>query len=291
MAQAEKITFKEFQKRFSSEEACRTFLFQQRFPNGFVCPRCGSTEYYPVYRRGLCQCKQCRKQTSVTAGTVMHRTHLSFVLWFWAIYLCVNDKRGISASQLSTLLAIGYESAWYMLKRIRNAMGQRDADYLLSGLMEMDEGFFGSKRSGGKRGRGTTQKKVVVAISKSGEKEYPMYIRMQQIPDVKRVTLQEFVNSCVKDGSVIECDGFRSYLGLENVTVETKVYNSADGDLHWLHTALSNVKAFLVGTYHGRCLNLQAYLDEFCFRFNRRHSGPQLFARLVRAVAVSVLAD
>lgn len=217
--------------------------------------------------------------------------HLSLVLWFWAIYLCINDKRGISAAHLSNLLGIGYESAWYMLKRIRNAMGQRDANYLLSGLMKMDEGFFGSKRLGGKRGRGTTQKKVVVALSKTGEKEYPMYIRMQQIPDVKRVTLQEFVDSCVKDGSVVECDGFRSYLGLENETVDTKVYNSANGDLHWLHTALSNVKAFLVGTYHGRCLNLQAYLDEFCFRFNRRHFGTQLFARLVRAVAVSSVAD
>lgn len=173
MAQAEKITFKEFQKRFSSEDACRKFLYQQRFPNGFVCPNCGSTEYYPIYRRGLCQCKQCRKQTSITAGTVMHRTYLSLVLWFWAIYLCVNDKRGISASHLSALLDIGYESAWYMLKRIRNAMGQRDANYLLSGLMEMDEGFFGSKRSGGKRGRGTTQKRLLSHCLKQARRNTP----------------------------------------------------------------------------------------------------------------------
>lgn len=287
MAQAEKITFKQFQKRFSTEESCREFLYQQRFPDGFVCPKCGCREYYPIYRRGLCQCKRCRKQTSVTAGTVMHRTHLSLVLWFWAIYLCVNDKRGISAAQLANLLDIGYESAWYMLVRIRKAMGQRDENYLLSGLLEMDEGYFGSKRSGGKRGRGTTQNKVVVAISKTEEKQCPMYLRMQQVPNVKRVTLQEFIDSRVNDGSVIECDGYQIYKGLENVTVETKVYDTADGDLHWLHTALSNAKAFLVGTYHGRCLHLQSYLDEFCFRFNRRHTGSQLFARLVRAVALS----
>ena len=104
--------------------------------------------------------------TSVTAGTVMHRTHLSLVLWFWAIYLCVNDKRGISASQLAKMLENGYESAWYLLKRIRKAMGQRDAKYLLSGLMEMDEGFFGGRKSG-KRRRGTAQKKVIVALSKT----------------------------------------------------------------------------------------------------------------------------
>ena len=97
MAAAERITFADFQKRFKTEEHCRENLFRQRFPNGFVCPSCGEKEYYPVYRRSLCQCKKCRKQTSVTAGTVMHRTHRSLVLWFWAIYLCVNDKRGISA--------------------------------------------------------------------------------------------------------------------------------------------------------------------------------------------------
>lgn len=287
MAQAEKITFKQFQKRFSTEESCREFLYQQRFPDGFVCPKCGCREYYPIYRRGLCQCKQCRKQTSVTSGTVMHHTHLPLVLWFWAIYLCANDKRGISAAHLANLLDIGYESAWYMLVRIRKAMGQRDANYLLSSLLEMDEGYFGSKRSGGKRGRGTTQNKVVVAISKTEVKECPMYLRMQQVPNVKRATLQDFIDSRVKDGSVIECDGYQTYKGLENVTVAAKVYDAADGDLHWLHTALSNAKAFLVGTYHGRCLYLQPYLDEFCFRFNRRYTGSQLFARLVRAVALS----
>ena len=113
MAAAERITFADFQKRFKTEAL--EYLFHQRFPNGFICPSCGAKQYYPMYRRNLCQCKKCRKQTSVTAGTVMHRTHLSLVLGFWAIYLCVNDKRGISASQLSRMPEIGYESAWYLL--------------------------------------------------------------------------------------------------------------------------------------------------------------------------------
>ena len=96
MAATERITFADFQKRFKTEEPCREYLFQQRFPDGFVCPSYGAKEYYPIYRRKLCQCKKCRKQTSVTAGTVMRHTHLSLVLWFWAIYLCVNDKRGVA---------------------------------------------------------------------------------------------------------------------------------------------------------------------------------------------------
>jgi len=290
MAAAERITFADFQKRFKTEEVCREYLYRQRFPKGFVCPRCGGTEYYPIYRRNLCQCKQCRKQTSVTAGTVMHRTHLSLVIWFWAIYLCANDKRGISASQLSKMLRIGYESAWYMLKRIRTAMGQRDANYLLSGLLEMDEGYWGGRKSG-KRGRGTSQKKIVVALSKTGENKVPVFLRMQEVPNVQRKTLQEFVNAHIQNGATVECDGFKPYMGLNNVAVDAKVYDCAAGDLKWLHKALSNLKAFLTGTYHGRCVNLQSYLDEYCFRFNRRHSTDQLFARLARAVAVSGVAD
>ena len=290
MAAAERITFADFQKRFKTEEQCQKYLFRQRFPDGFVCPSCGAKEYYPIYRRNLCQCKKCRKQTSVTAGTVMHHTHLSLVLWFWAIYLCVNDKRGISACQLSKMLEIGYESAWNLLKRIRKAMGQRDANYLLSGLMEMDEGFFGGRKPG-KRGRGTAQKKVIVALSKTSKKEIPMYLRLQEVPDLKRKTLQEFINAHVQEGSIVECDGYQAYNGLKNVAVDAKVYDCASGDLMWLHKALSNLKAFLTGTYHGRCEQLQSYLDEYCFRFNRRRSPDQLFSRLARAVAVSAVAD
>lgn len=110
MVAAERITFADFQERFKTEK-CQEYLFQQWFPNGFVCPSCGTKEYYFFYYRNLCQCKNCRKRTSVTAGTVMHRTYLSLVLWFWAIYLCVNDKRGISVYKLSQMLEIRYESA------------------------------------------------------------------------------------------------------------------------------------------------------------------------------------
>ena len=141
MAHAEKITFQEFRTRFSTEESCRAELFRLRFPNGFVCPKCGCTEYYPVRGRNAFQCRACRHQTSVTAGTVMHRTHLPLTVWFWAIYLCATDKRGISAVQLSRTLNICYESAWYLLHRIRCAMAQRDENYALSGIVEMDDGY------------------------------------------------------------------------------------------------------------------------------------------------------
>lgn len=99
MAKAAAISFKEFRTRYNTEAACREELFRQRFPKGFVCPKCGCTEYYPIRGRKTCQCRSCRHQTSVTAGTVMHRTHLPLTIWFWAIYLCVTDKRGICSAE------------------------------------------------------------------------------------------------------------------------------------------------------------------------------------------------
>lgn len=166
MARAESITFQEFRARFSTENACRAELFRLRFPNGFVCPKCGCTEYYPVCGRNTFQCRACRRQTSVSVGTVMHRTHLPLTAWFWAICLCATDKRGISAVQLSRTLNICYESAWYLLHRIRRAMSQRDEKYALSGIVEMDDGYVGGATHNSKRGRGTAKAKIVVALSK-----------------------------------------------------------------------------------------------------------------------------
>ena len=214
----------------------------------------------------------------------MHRTHLPLTVWFWAIYLCATDKRGISAVQLSRTLNICYESAWYLLHRIRRAMAQRDEKYALSGIVEMDDGYVGGATHNGKRGRGTDKAKIVVALSKT-ENGAALFTRMQVVEDVTGGTLQQVADETVAPGSKIECDGYKSYQNLSGVALDAKKYEP--GDLHWLHKTISNLKAFLLGAYHGRCTHLQAYLDEFCFRFNRRKTDDQIFIRLVRAVAAS----
>ena len=284
MAQASEITFKEFRERFATEDACRAELFRLRFAEGFVCPKCGGREFYPIKGRNTYQCRCCRHQTSVTAGTVMHRTHLPLTVWFWAIWLVATDKRGISAVQLEQTLGICYDSAWHLLDRIRAAMGQRDAQYLLNGIVEMDDGYVGGPCHGGKRGRGTGKANIVAALSKT-EQGIPLFLRMKVVPNIQNKTLQTVIDECFEKKSVVECDGYKSYLNLKDVEVRAKKY--ATGDLHWLHKTLSNLKSMLLGTYHGRCTELQPYLDEFCFRFNRRMCAGQLFSRLTRAVATS----
>ena len=142
----------------------------------------------------------------------------------------------------------------------------------------------GGATRNGKRGRGTDKAKIVVMLSKT-ENGAALFTRMQVVDDVTGKTLQQVVDETIVPGSKIECDGYRSYRNLSGVELDAKKYEP--GDLHWLHKAISNLKAFLLGTCHGRCRQLQMYLDEFCFRFNRRKTGNQIFSRLARAVATS----
>ena len=149
--------------------------------------------------------------SAIPAGTVMHRTRLPLTLWFWAIYLCATDKRGISAVQLSHTLGICYDSAWHLLDRIRTAMGQRDEKYLLSGIVELDDGYVGGPSHNGKRGRGTDKAKIVVAVSKA-ENGVPLFARMKAVENVQGKTLQEIIDQYFAPNTKVECDGYRSYV-------------------------------------------------------------------------------
>ena len=286
MAQRQEISFKDFQKRFASEDACREFLYEHRFPNGFVCPHCGGRSCSYLRTRQLYQCSKCRKQVSLTAKTVMHRTHIPLTVWFWAIYLCATDKRGVSAVLLQKELGICYESAWYLLVRIRIAMGQRDQRYLLSDLVEMDDAYASGQTHGKKRGRGTSRALIIVAHSKTCDGK-PRHLRIGTLDNLKHETLQSFADKNILSCSTIECDGFPTHRALKGYTLQSKAFCASDDDLRWVHIAISNLKAFLLGTYHGRAANLQAYLNEFCFRYNRRWFPHQLFARTLTAIATS----
>ena len=291
MAQTEKISFKQFRDRFATENDCKNYLYKLRWPNGFICPQCGCHEFSFVKRRKLFQCSHCRHQTSLTTGTVMHRTHLPMTIWFWAIYLLSRDKRGISATQLTAELEISYESAWYLLYRIRKAMGQREHNYFLSGITELDDTYYGGADLGGKRGRGTDKMKIMVALSKS-EAGRPKYLKMQVIDNLKGETISAFAEGNIEYGSAIQSDGYHSYRKplADDYNHQFKLFDSDAEMLHWLHIVVGNMKTFLLGTYHGNCKkNLQMYLDEFCYRFNRRAFKDELFSRLLHAVTESYI--
>lgn len=288
MAKEKGLPLGTFLKRFSTETQCQEYLASLRWRSGYVCPKCGYRHGHRL-SNGRYQCAQCRHQTSVTAGTVLHKTHMPLALWFLAFYLVCQDKRGISAVLLAAQLGTTYKTAWYMLKRIRMAMGQRDRTHQLSGVIEFDDAYFGGPSVGKKRGRGTEKAKVFVALSLD-ERGNPRYLKMQMTENIKCVSVKKFAQSAFAEGCEIHSDGYRSYIpALEAYTHKYKPYDPSSGLLHWLHVIIGNAKAFILGTYHGLPKgNLQSYLDEFCFRFSRRSFGPALLERLALAVGSSV---
>jgi len=283
------MSFMEFAEKFSTEEACRQRVFEARWPEGFVCPKCGGRKCCFVASRNAYQCNKCKHRTTPRVGTLMEDSHLPYKTWLWAIYLVATDKRGISAMELMRQLHVTYKTAWYLAHRIRRAMGNRDEKYLLDGIVEFDDSYFGGPKGGGKRGRGTKKTKVLQAVSKDEEGK-PKFLKMRVVSNLKGPTIGKFAARAIAEGSTIETDALRSYHKplSEKFNRNWDVFDADHEMLAWLHTIVSNAKAFIQGTFHGIDEKyLQCYLDEFSYRFNRRFMQPSLFDHLLSAVTDS----
>ncbi len=281
------LPFPKFQAIFNNEDACHAHLFKSRWPNGFICPKCGHDKYYFINKRFLYQCTKCKKQHSVTAGTLFQDTHVPLLKWFWAIYLVSRDKRGISALSLKNAIQVSYPTAWLMLQKIRQAMGKKDKAYTLNGTVVVDDAFFGGVVEGKKRGRGTEKTTVLVAVSLNQAQE-PLFAKMKILENLKNKPVSEAVSEMIDIGSTICSDAHKTLANLSgyqhDVVVASKDKDKAREMLHWVDTIISNAKAYILGTYHGLPKKyLQRYLDEFCYRLNRRFSERVIFYKLVDA--------
>ena len=276
----------EFYERFDSNEACEQEIFRLKWPDGFECPKCGGTHYSVVRGRRLplYQCSSCHKQTTAIAGTIFECTKLPLIKWFLALFFVATNKDGISEMALSKYIGVTLKTAWSMLQKIRTAMGGRECLYKLGGSVEMDETYFGGKRKG-KRGRGSENKTLVGVALQLTETGAPQYLKMKVIPDAKGRTLKSFAIENIEQGSVVHSDALASYNSLqEDYTTDMQKYDPKDenGRLKWLHVMISNIKANIEGAYHGlEGTYLQRYLDEFCYRFNRRWSKRPVLDHLV----------
>ena len=276
----------DFQRRFPDEDKCQKYLTKIRFPKGFACPGCGSSSAVLLEKRSLWQCRACRGQVSVTAGTMFHRTRTSLLVWFWAIFLVANDKRGHSALQLSRELAVPYDRAWRMLHKIRAAMACRDAQYRLDGIVELDEAYFGAPDEG-RRGRSTRRVKSLVALGLTPDGK-PRFVRIRTAKRLDERSVKAFTTAGITRGTTIRTDGLNIYNGLRKlgfVHEATVAPGKSEEDvLYWTHIVISNAKAFILGTFHGLGgMHIQRYLDEFSYRFNRRHRETEMFDRLLFA--------
>ena len=268
----------EFQRRFPDDDACRAYLFASRWPEGFRCPGCGAGEAGLEQRRHLWQCRGCGRQTSVTAGTAMHKTHLPLTVWFWAAYLVSTHRPGISALQLQRQLALSrYETAWTLLHKLRRTMVAPEREPL-SGEVEVDEGFLGGRDTDLRGGRQRDGKPLVgVAVEVRGKGSGRL--RLQLLTDASADSLTGFVRSHVAAGAIVHTDGWAGYSGIGKAGYDHQrhVQHARLPDREWVlpraHRSLSNLKTWLQGTHHGVSpKHLPVYLDEFVFRHNRRRT-------------------
>ena len=285
-------TLEEFEGRFATEQACREYLMQLRWPQGFVCPRCGGRRARPS-RRGLLRCGQCDYQASVTAGTIFQDTRLPLRTWFRTMWWVTSQKNGASALGLQSILGLGsYRTAWALLHKLRRAM-VRPGRERLSGRVEVDETYVGGAEEG-LRGR-QTQKKALLAIAAEEDGAGIGRIRMKRIRGAAKQQLHGFIQEAVEPDSTIHTDGWEGYVGLEALGYRHEYdflagsSQSASELLPHVHRVAALLKRWLIGTHQGAVSreHLDYYLDEYTFRFNRRRSRHRgkLFYRLVQQAA------
>ncbi len=288
-------TWQEFRSWFAGELACRAYLEQLRWATGFHCPKCEGTKGWRM-ADGRWSCSGCARKVSVTAGTVFDRSRVPLQDWFAAAWYVTNQKHGVSALGLQRLLGLGsYQTAWTILQKLRTAMVRPGRDRLC-GPVEVDETYVGGIAEG-VRGRGAERKFIVViAIEVLSPKGFGR-VRLQRANDVSGSSLVPFVSAAVEPGAEVRTDGWRGYNGLSEQGYRRYAINiSGSGDpahvsMPGVHTVASLLKRWLLGTHQGSVTgeHLDAYLNEFAFRFNRRHSRRRglLFLRLLQYAIIT----
>lgn len=281
-----------FVQRFPDDAACAAWLAARRWPDGFVCPACGHAKGWALATKAhTFECARCHKQTSVTAGTVMHGSKLPLTIWFLAAYLMTTHSNGMSARQLQRQLGLGsYKSAWLLCAKLRQAMVAPDRTPL-DGLVEVDETTINYRRKGApppRDGRNLDAKLSVIGAVEVRDAG-PGRIRLAPIQDYSSDSLHPFIEANLAPRATAKTDAWSAYPGAPGVTHEPHFVGKqpAHTVLPWIHRVFANFKRWAMGVYHGLRLNhLQAYLDEFVFRFNRRRT-PHAACKTLLGIAIT----
>lgn len=283
-------TFEEFLEWFSTEEDCAEYLEWIRWSDGFVCSGCGVKKAWRT-DRGLWHCQGCQRQSSATVGTVFEDSRKPLRLWFHVIWLMMAQKTGMSAKNLCDTYGFGsYQTAWGWLHKLRSVM-IRTGRERLTGRVEVDEAYVGGQKEGA-RGRGAEGKTAVLVAVEGEAKRKLGRVRFRCVDAIDRERVELFIRDYVEPGAMVVTDGLSVYDQLKaagfdhHPHVITTGGETARSELDHVHLVISLLKRWLGGTHQGAVTpsHLQAYLDEFAFRFNRRlsqHRG-KLFYRLMQ---------
>lgn len=299
-----------FHKRFPDEDACRDYLKEKREEIGVVCNRCGCEKHYWVSTKSFWKCADCGSWTNLKAGTIMEKSKMPIQIWFMCIHLMTSTKKSFSALEMQRQLGWKrYEPIWLMMQKVRKSMGKRDGRYQLQGDVELDGAFFEivdlsqpSRDEDGtpkkkKQGDTSGKKKVLVMVeSKPIENPVGKHNKGRKMGFVKMFTMDYFskpgINYEVQKGinprSTVYSDKFSAYYGIGDY-VDTHIKERITATeqhkkLPWVHTVISNAKRLLLGVHHSIGTDyLQNYLNEYCYKLNRRNFQSDLFDRMILA--------
>lgn len=297
------MTIVEFFTSYATEDNCKAFFKHRKEQSGISCTDCGSLIHYWIEKESRWKCQGCGKSMSLKTGTVMEHSNLGYKVWLWGIYFMSLTKKGFSALEMQRMLSHSrYESIWLMMQKIRISMGHKDDNYVLEGYIELDEGFFEGHRK--KDTLDSTkeldrQVKAIVAVSSKPVADTELkgyrpntkcgFVKMNV---VKSLCTDEVICEATKmlqRSATVITDGRRCYKGLKDICAsheEIVVKDKAEVSktFPWVHIAISNVKKKILGLHHQvKDEYMQNYLNEFCYKFNRRYFGAHLFDRLLDA--------
>lgn len=292
-----------FVEMFPDENSCKEHFRNQREQEGIKCKKCGCQKHYWLKAKYQWQCSECKFRTCLRSGTTFQHSKLPIRIWYLAMALMTMTKKGFSAKEMQKQLGHNrYQTIWRMMHKIREAMGNREALYKLHGMIEFDEAYIKketSKNTELKRGKGSQGVQNVAVAGESTplenietgvqSKQYG-YLKMKVVQGHKATDIDKIVQENIDEKSIIFSDKSKSYVNIDDyVDTHYEVKSSKESTkttLQWVHISISNVKRWLLGVHHKiKGKYLQAYLDEFCYKLNRRHFGEKLFDRLVLAMA------
>ena len=285
-----------FLERYGSEAKCEAAVKAWRWPDGFICPRCGSSDHAVVGARFLYHCRACRKQTSLKANTVFERTLLPLTKWFLAMYLLTQSKNSISGLELARQLGVRPDTAALLRHKLMSVMAESEAARRLDGRIEMDDAVLGGERhetDGGKRGRaGPNKTPFVVAVATSDEGR-PQRLLLHVVATHDGDEIERMAHAHLAPTARVVSDGLGCWRAVTRagcshapIVVARTGWSEKIPAFRRVNTVLGNLKTAVVGTMkHVARRHVQRYLAEFQWRFNRRYDLPAMLADLGHAIA------
>ena len=287
------MSIRDFNERYGTEDQCHTALLNARWPDGFVCPKCGCQRYFAVPSRGVFQCVDCRRQTSPRAGTIFQDSKLPLTVWFQAMHLLTQGKHSVSALELKRQLGVCYETAWNIKQKLMQVMLLAEESTVIRGRIEVDDAYLGGAHHEGKRGRGAAGKTpfVVAVETDPANPDSVARLKMKALRNVSAEAMRDWFAKSIERGSLVLTDGWRAYNFLTGLGFFHEAQDAPGGwrsskmpSFRWVNTILGNLKGNIKGVtrWVGRA-HLDRYLAEFQYRFNRRFDLKSIMPKLLYA--------